>query len=90
MNLDIMKKLEEKIPPPENCHHALHACRYGSDETGWEDQLGLTIVLEGHKFQTFFLDDNDFNDPDFLIQFISDKIDKIKAGTIEPVSYIKE
>jgi len=52
--IDLLKRLEELIPPPPNCHHAITYAQYGSDEAGWSDRLVLQ-VNEGCKFQQFFI-----------------------------------
>jgi hypothetical protein len=57
--LDLLRKLEELVPPPENCHHAITFARYGSDSQGWEDCLALQVNKAG-QFHCFFLDDGDF------------------------------
>ena len=58
--IDFLKALEEAIPPPAHCHHALTYARYGSNEEGWKDKLALQINDAG-VFKCFFLDDVDFS-----------------------------
>ena len=58
--LDFLKELEMQLAPPAKCHHSICYCRYGSNETGWEDKLGV-FVNDGYVFETYFLDDEDFN-----------------------------
>jgi hypothetical protein len=65
-----------EIPPPEKCHHALTFARYGSDETGWQEKLGLQINQAG-VFHCFFLED-----ADFTVETIED----IKKKLAEPLS----
>lgn len=60
--IELLKKIESAIPPPEKCHHALTFAQYGSDEAGWEDKLCLQVNIGG-KFQQFFLDDEDLANP---------------------------
>lgn len=53
--IELLKQLEQRIPPPPNCHHCITYAQYGSDETGWTDQLALQINRDG-KWHCFFLD----------------------------------
>jgi hypothetical protein len=67
--LDMLKGLEKVYPPKDKCHHALTYAQYGSDETGWSEELALQVsVKEG--FICFFLDDNDMDKS--VDEFISD------------------
>ena len=56
--IDFLKALEAKIPPPVKCHHAITYAQYGSDETGWVEQL-VVQSNSGGMFHPFFLDDTD-------------------------------
>lgn len=56
-----LKRLEELIPPPANCHHCITYAQFGSDETGWADQLAIQINRDG-KFYCLFLDETDLCD----------------------------
>jgi hypothetical protein len=56
--LGFLRALEEAIPPPPNCHHALVRCHYGSDEAGWTEKLAVQVNVDG-TFHAFFIDDAD-------------------------------
>jgi hypothetical protein len=58
--IDFLKSLEEILPPPKNCHHAMTFAKYGSDETGWEEKLALQCNIDG-QFFCAFLDDEDLS-----------------------------
>lgn len=50
-----LNALEKRIPPKKDTHHSLTAGRYGSESTGWkEDLLVLRIAT-----LNYFLDDDD-------------------------------
>ena len=52
--------LEKEIPPKHpRAHHSISINRYGSDDTGWENKLGLHLCLN-EGVQTLFLDSEDF------------------------------
>ena len=55
--LEFLKALEVAVPPPSG-HHAITFCQYGSDETGWEDRLGLHVRI-GNGARTVFIEDKD-------------------------------
>lgn len=56
-----LQLLERYIPLPRGRHHAITYCQYGSDETGWRDELGLHVWLPSDQgVRTVFLDDADF------------------------------
>jgi hypothetical protein len=57
--IDLLRAVEKAIPPPKNCHHALVAAKFGSDEVGWQDKLALQVNRDG-RFHAFFLDEEDF------------------------------
>lgn len=57
--ITFLKRLEELLPPPANCHHVVTFARYGSNESGWTDKLALQLN-HGGVFRCFFLDDEDF------------------------------
>lgn len=68
--IDLLKGLEDAIPPGTNRHHGITYNRYGSDQNGWSDRLGLHVWFGNHS-QTFFLDDEDFNKtPNEVIDFV--------------------
>lgn len=54
-----LKLTEETIVPPAHCHHAIVFAQYGSDSTGWVDQLALQIN-DGGKFFAYFIEPKDF------------------------------
>lgn len=56
----ILKEIELRIPPPQDCHHCLTFSRYGSDADGWQDKLALQINRDG-KFYCVFIDPEDFD-----------------------------
>lgn len=64
-----MRWLEDAIPPPSGVHHSLTFIQYGSDETGWDDKLGLHVIAGG-KWHTFFLDDGDMDRTEATIDFV--------------------
>lgn len=55
----LLVKLEEVLPPTPGAHHAITAASYGSDETGWEDQLALHLMIPNGRV-TVFLEEDDF------------------------------
>jgi hypothetical protein len=57
--LDLLKRMEFLVSPPEHCHHVISYAQYGSDEAGWEDNIALQVNYDG-KFLCFFLFDDDF------------------------------
>jgi hypothetical protein len=73
--LEFLKRLEDVIPPPTNCHHAITYAQHGSDLEGWTDKLAVHVHAPGVKFdplnlvrpvgqsslhfQTFFLEAED-------------------------------
>lgn len=66
----LLKALEERLPPPRHpdavaaSHHGITFCRYGSDDTGWTDKLGLHIHLaDPFRSQTIFVEDADLEKP---------------------------
>jgi len=61
--LAFLKQMEEAWPPASfRHHHALLYCKYGSEETGFEDKLALQVNV-GDLWQAFFLDEEDFEKP---------------------------
>jgi len=60
--LDLLRALEEAVPPPPLCHHALTRARYGSDAAGWSERLALQVNVNG-VFLCFFLDPSDLDAP---------------------------
>lgn len=56
--IKFLKTLEEVVPPPVECHHAITYAQYGSDEIGWEDRLALRINVAGDE-RVLFLDTGD-------------------------------
>lgn len=76
--LFFLKKLEEKIPPPENCHHALTFAYQGNATDGWRDRLALQINHEG-TFYCFFLDEGDIEDWWRVAAFVKDSLAKSLA-----------
>jgi hypothetical protein len=80
--LSLLVALERRIPPPPNCHHAITRTPYGSDEHGWQDQLGLHVWVGG-KMQTFFMGDdgNDLDRPvDVVVEEIAAHVDRRQGG----------
>jgi hypothetical protein len=70
----LLKSLEARIPPGNARHHAMTFAQYGSDETGWSDQLAIHVWV-GDKLQTVFLDESDFNwPPESLAGAIKDQV----------------
>lgn len=64
--IDFLRRLEQAIPPPENCHHAITYGLYMTEDGGFEDQLCLQVNRDG-LFTTLFLDNGDFvKDPEIL------------------------
>lgn len=71
----LLRKLEERLPPPPRCHHVIHLKKSGNKTDGWTDRLALTINNNGEFITTFF-QDGDFDVPvdllvDDLILFVS-------------------
>lgn len=64
--MSFLKRLEEEIPPAPKCHHAMTFARYGSDDTGWAEQLAIQVNDSG-RFYTFFLDEGDLEAPEATI-----------------------
>lgn len=58
--LHLLKQLEEKVTPPQGCHHAIMFRKYGSDESGWEDKLVLQMSLSSGLWN-LFLEELDFS-----------------------------
>ena len=68
--LNLLKRLEQVIAPPQFCHHVITYAQYGSDARGWEDRLALQVSVEG-ELMCFFLDDEDLQkDPDEFAEMI--------------------
>jgi len=69
-----LKELEALIVPPPNAHHAITFNRYGSDDTSWDDKLGLQVIDASRaKWATYFLEDDDFaKDPKELAHVVAD------------------
>jgi hypothetical protein len=61
--LSFLKALEDQIPPPLGCHHSIHCGSYGSDLTGWQDKLCLTLVPSEKNFKLVFFDPVDLGKP---------------------------
>lgn len=57
--IDFFRVLEQYIPPPAGCHHALHFAQYGSDDTEWTDRVAVQ-VNDNDTMHVYFLDDQDF------------------------------
>lgn len=74
--IEFLKALEEAWPPPEGCHHPLMYAKFGSDSTGWEDQLMLQVNWDG-TFYPFFLDDNDLKKP--INQLVAEIVELLEA-----------
>lgn len=74
--LAFLKALEQKIPPPPGRHHGFTANQYGSDEAGWEDNLGLHVALPW-GFQTLFVGDDDLDKP--VEQLVDEVVQLLKS-----------
>lgn len=82
--LDFLKALEHEIPPPEGCHYALMALRYGSDESGWADKLGVHMRMV-ERMEIFFLEDADFaKTPEVLAAEIATQLRNVEPSTTTP------
>lgn len=68
--LDFLTELEQIVPPPAGCHHAILRSQYGDEVIGWEDRLTAQVNVEG-KFYAFFLDADDFENPHKLADVIA-------------------
>lgn len=60
--VELLKQLEQAIPPHVGGHHCITYNQYGSDETDWRDELGLHVWVSG-EWHTLFLRDADFAKP---------------------------
>jgi hypothetical protein len=56
--IELLKAIEEAIPPPANCHHCVTYAKCGNDSDGWLDKLALQVNRDG-KFYGFFLEEDD-------------------------------
>ena len=61
--LGLLKGIEEAVPPPRGNHHTISYNRYGNEEDGWEDKLGLHIIRRAPTWttRTMFLEPADFS-----------------------------
>jgi len=58
--IELLKAIEDAIPPPANCHHSITYAKHGNESDGWVDKLALQVNREG-KFYCFFLEENDLD-----------------------------
>lgn len=62
-----LELLEKRLPPPMCCHHSIHFAQYGSDATGWEPRLALSLHLAqadgSSTYSTLFLEAQDGKKP---------------------------
>jgi hypothetical protein len=72
--LAFLQALEVALPCPPGAHHSITRNRYGSDETGWIDELELHVHIDGTVY-TYFLDDADFTKSigDFVAEIVAQK-----------------
>jgi hypothetical protein len=61
--IEFLKALESRIPPPQNCHHAVTFAQYGSAEAGWKDALALQVNVAGQFHCVFLLEKDLENRP---------------------------
>lgn len=80
--LQFLEKLEELIPPPKNCHHAICLSPKGyTEDSGGKATLTVQINSNG-KFATFFLDEGDFkSDPEELAGRIFEIVGTFEENT---------
>ena len=73
----LLKRLEEELPPPPLCHHALTFAQYGSDKKGWEDKLAVQINFGG-VFKCFFIENAD--QEKHVYEVIDEIVNLVKAN----------
>jgi hypothetical protein len=80
--IDMLKRLEFLVPPPENCHHAITFARFGSDDTEWQDRLALQVNQDG-TFHCFFLQDEDLHQkPEDIANEVAELLRKGPSGQL--------
>ncbi len=77
--IELLKGIEERVPPPPYCHHALTYAQYGSDQEGWEDRLALQINQNG-VFRCVFLDEGDFDKNSYNL--VADIVEMLKSPPV--------
>lgn len=71
--VDLLLGLEIVIPPPKDCHHSITV-------SGDIKELTLSVNVAG-KFYTFYLSDEDFNEPPaFIINSVKSHL--TSTGTV--------
>jgi hypothetical protein len=75
--INFLKELESTIPP--YIHHSITFAQYGSDQSGWEDRLQLTLNTKTCH-QALFLEQSDFGKP--VHQLIAEIL-RISGPTID-------
>lgn len=71
--LVFLQELEKLIPPPANCHHAITAGKFGSDEDGWKDVL-IVQINNGGEFLQVFVEPDDLT---MAPQYLADAVSKV-------------
>lgn len=75
--ISLLKELEQRVPPPVNCHHCITFAQFGSDSAGWTDKLALQINRDG-QFVCLFLDCSDLEkQPSELVSAILEELTRL-------------
>lgn len=85
--IGFLRRLEQVVPPPENCHHAICLTSFKHNELS----LSVQVNTDG-KFATFLLEKDDLSgDPEELADRIFASVEtsryKHEVGKRSPISW---
>lgn len=81
--IELLKLLKAEVPPPDGCNHGIRYAQYGSDESGWRDEIALDVRVVGGS-RILFLDASDFEmAPEALVQGIISSMKAIEKAEAE-------